>query len=408
MIETKRNIFRYVDGEESQNDFFASLLSWAETPRVLNAIHTDDSISFDDSAEVVATQRDGLPEFAPENDHRRTLDWVVRDQTKLVGYESKCGDGLSDSQLREERRKLEHNAHRRDIHLFAVTEDVCEPEFTADATWKRWEDIGQAVIEMGDKSEAVEIMADMFRDKGYEGFRGFTEYRRDEHWLVTHQNETVDLVLEATDCAEDLRLYDKGEKHLDHHNRVKKNIYDVKEKDHRSLGPPYHIFSVHPLGYRDTETNYNISGNSWYIAIIVPALHNEVYVQMNTYPSKDTDVKELLRDNADALTDIVTANDMHVETSWNSLSKEESPTRYTDPEDIRHVLSKKSGYKTAKRIRFGWEVDTDQSPDAIIEETADKMERLHTIFYDGIQRREEFGEVPKQRSVVEVPVEPSR
>lgn len=89
---------------------------------------------------------------------------------------------------------------------------------------------------------------------GYEGFTGFTEFDRSEQWLVTHQNEAVDFVLEATEMARNIRLYDRGRSHIDHHNRIQTNIYDVKNKDHRGLAPPYYVFSAHPIGYRDQDT----------------------------------------------------------------------------------------------------------------------------------------------------------
>lgn len=162
MAEPKQNFFRYADGEEPQNDFFISLLSWSDVPYVLNIIHEEDNIEFDDSAEVIATQWDGLPRHPPENDTRRALDWVVKDETKLVGYESKCGDDLRSNQLREEHRKLEYNTNNREVHLFAFTEDIREPDVDADFSWKRWSDVGKAIIDIEEKSKPIEMMAEMF------------------------------------------------------------------------------------------------------------------------------------------------------------------------------------------------------------------------------------------------------
>lgn len=164
MGSPKHDFFRYVDGEESQTDFFVSLLSRTDTARVLNAIH--DNLEFDDSAYVRATQRDGLPHHPEENDKRRTIDWVVEDNTKLVGYELKTGnDSLYSKQLREERRKLEHNSGRKNVHLFGVTEDVHKPDYGADASWLSWFDIGASVIDIENKSEAIEIMADLSKTR---------------------------------------------------------------------------------------------------------------------------------------------------------------------------------------------------------------------------------------------------
>ena len=90
---TKRTFFRHIRGEESQNDFFLSLLAFSleHGPEVLNAIHDD--LTFSSQAEVVASQRDGLPKNSSDSDNF-TLDWVVRDSDKLVGYESKTESGI--------------------------------------------------------------------------------------------------------------------------------------------------------------------------------------------------------------------------------------------------------------------------------------------------------------------------
>jgi hypothetical protein len=396
----KTNFFRYAEGEEPQNDFFVSLLSWGDVQKVLNTIHDEDNIEFDESAKIIGTQRDGLPHHPPENDIKRTLDWVVKDSTKLVGYESKCGDDLTGKQLREERRKLEYNANGRDVNLFAFTEGIREPKVEADFSWKSWSKVGKKVISLEEKSKTTEMMADMFRDMGYEGFTGFTEYEQSEQWHVIHQNEAVDLVLEATERAEGLRLYDRGQSHIDHHNRVQTNIHHVKNKDYRGLAPPYYVFSVHPIGYRDKETEYDISNKSWYIALVIPALHNEVYVQMNTYPSKYESARQDMQEYAKEIARIVAAHEMHVDASWNSLIKEVEPTRYREPEEIANILKNKAGENSWKRLRFGWDLEMDKKPDDMIEEAARKMEKLHDIFYDGIERRTDFSVVnePSPRS----------
>lgn len=220
------DFFRYVDGEESQTDFFVSLLNQTDTARVLNAIH--DKLEFDDSAHVRATQRDGLPHHPVETDKRRTIDWVVEDNTKLVGYESKTGnDSLSSKQLREERLKLEHNAGRKNVHLFGITEDVNKPNYGADASWLSWFDVGASVIDIENKSEAIEIMSDLFKHKGYEGFTGFAPFKRDEAWFISHQNDAVDLAFEVDKYADEVGLYTKKNKHRDFYNRAQQNFNKV-------------------------------------------------------------------------------------------------------------------------------------------------------------------------------------
>lgn len=114
---------------------------------------------------------------------------------------------------------------------------------------------------------------------------------------------------------------------------------------------------------------------------------------MNTYPSKYDEARRDMAEYAREIADIVASNEMHVDASWNSLVKEVSPTRYTEPDEIAHILRNKAGENSWKRLRFGWSLDTSQSPDEMVDEAAGKMERLHEIFYDGVERRTDFSEL---------------
>ena len=393
MGSPKHDFFRYIDGEESQTDFFVSLLDQTDTARVLNAIH--DNLEFDDSACVRATQRDGLPHHPKENNTRRTIDWVVEDDTKLVGYESKTGnDSLYPRQLCEERRKLEHNTGRKDVYLFGITEDVYKPDYSDDASWLSWFDVGASVIDIENKSEAIEIMSDLFKDKGYEGFTGFAPFERDESWFVTHQNDAVDLAFEVGKYADGLSLYTKKNKHTDIYNRAKRNLNKVKKNGYHSLAPSYYIFAYQPTEYfSDADTNYNTSGVGWYLAIVVPALHNEVYAQLNTYLSKDDTARKFFNQYSEQIAQIIEENDMEFHASANSLFSETNPTVHTDPEEISRLIENEGGEGRFKRFRIGWEIDTDQSPKDIVEDASEKIEELHEIFYNGVERRIEYSEI---------------
>ena len=394
MGSPKCDFFRYVDGEESQTDFFVSLLDQTDTARVLNAIH--DNLEFDDSAHVRATQRDGLPFHPDENDKRRTIDWVVEDDTKLVGYESKTGgDSLYPKQLREERRKLKHNAGRKDVYLFGITENVHKPDFSADATWLSWFDVGAAVIDIENKSEAIEIMSDLFKDKGYEGFTGFAPFKRDEGWFITHQNDAVDLAFEVDKYADGLSLYTKKTNHTDFYSRAKRNLNKVKKNGYHSLGPSYYIFAYQPNEYfGDVDIDYNTSaGVGWYLSIVVPALQNEVYVHLNTYLSKDDTSRKFFNQYSGQIAQLIEENDMELHASGNSLFSETNPTIHTDSEEISALIENQGGKGRFKRFRIGWGVSTDQSPEDIVEDATEKIEDLYEIFYNGVERRTEYSEI---------------
>ncbi|MFC7070603.1 hypothetical protein ACFQL9_13195 [Halobaculum lipolyticum] len=392
MGSPKRDFFQYIDGEESQTDFFVSLLAQTDTARVLNAIH--DELEFDDSAFVRATQRDGLPHHPDENDTRRTIDWVVEDKTKLVGYESKTGtDSLSAEQLQEERQKLEHNTGTKEVYLFGITEEVHEPAFAADASWLSWFDVGASVIGIENKSEAIEIMSDLFKHKGYEEFTGFAPFNRDEAWLITHQNDAVDFAFAVDAHAEEVSLYTDGRKNTDFFNRAKTNLKDVHQNDYQSLGPSYYGFAYQPNEYfDDVVLQYNTTELGWYLSIVVPALHNKVYVQLNTYLSKDKRAREFFVEYSKEIAQLIDHHDMALHASANSLFAERTPTVHRDPDEIAPLIEDRGGEGSFKRFRIGWEVGTDQSPGDIVAEATEKIEELHEIFYDGVERRSEYSE----------------
>ncbi len=380
-------LFRHIGGEEPLNDFFASLLSRTDVDQVMNEIH--DGLEFQHGATVVGTQRDGLPNHPEENSKRRTLDWVIQDGEKIVGYESKTNDKLKRNQLLEERRKLEANADGREVHLFGVTEDLRQPDLSVDFSWLSWHDIADSLSEADTTTPITELMSDMLENEGYGRFEGFTPYSRDESWLITHQNEAVDFALEAAKYAEGVRFYHR--QRVDLHNRVKNDVEAVKNNDYQSLGPSYFVFPNHPVGYRESDTAYNIRGDhGWYIAITIPALHNEVYVQLDTYLSKNEDFPEMFSENAEEITELVMSNDMTVWTSPNSLNREDPQQEFKDRETIRDIFRSKGGEGKYKRIRMGWEVDVDQPSDDIVAEAAEKMERLQELFYHGVEMRQEY------------------
>jgi len=159
-MDGKQNIFRHIGDEESQNDFFVSLLAWTlkDGPEVLNAIH--DELTFSDEAEVIATQRNGLSRDASENPGSRILDWAVRDTGTLVGYESKTGDGYpSNTQLQQEHRRLEANSGGRDVYSFAFSDHAREPASidSSLAEWLSWYQVAERVLELDTEDKAIRM-----------------------------------------------------------------------------------------------------------------------------------------------------------------------------------------------------------------------------------------------------------
>lgn len=396
MVDLSKTLFRYArDGEEPLNDFFVSLLARTDTDKVLNAIHDDDDISFDNSARIIETQRSGLDRFAEENERRRTLDWVVRDNSKLVGYESKKGDNeLDEKQLIEEWRKLRINSRgNEEVHLVAVTETTTQPDLEVDFIWKSWFDIGDAIINIRGKDKILDILSDYMREMGYESFTGFSDYEHTESWFVQRQNEVASFVTELEERAQGFKMYEtpsgtkKGTINL--HNRIREKPKQVREKSHRVFSTSHYVVPFHPNGYRSSNPDYNISEDGWYIAVVAPALNNELYIQLDTYPSKSSEIRGTFEEEADGIADLMESEGMHLATSRNSLQHHLPPNRYTTADEIEDVLENKAGRDQWKRLRFGWELDTSLSEEELQEDAIDRMEKLQDLFYeeDAIRRK---------------------
>lgn len=392
MADHDGEMFRHIEGEEPLNDFFSSLLARSDTSQVLNAVHRD--LRFLDDAKIVATQRAGLDEHPDANSKLRTLDWVVRDEEKIVGYESKNEDSLKTDQLREERRKLANNADGREIYLYAITEDIRRPEVPAQFEWISWRQVGKAVNDLAEEVDqerpVIQLMADMLTSEGYDGFRGFTEFEHDEAWFIKHQDEAIDLAFDAGKYAEGLTIYDRSSKNTDFHRRIRRDLTNVRDNDHRALGPSYYVFSFMPKGYFEASPEYNVTDEGWDIQLTVPALHNEIFVGLNAYLAKSQELKEFFKSNAEEISDIVVSNGMTVKTSYNSLFHDETPEAYSKKQDVYRLFQSKGGEGRYKRFRIGRAIGTDQEPAEIIETTAEMMEDIHDIFYEGVERRRSF------------------
>lgn len=108
--------------EEDLNQQFAGYLYYSLQigPELLNQIHHGQPLSHSDDARVVANQDSPLPYYT-ETGPNREIDWVIADNDQLVGYESKYSAPLSETQLRDELKKLRLNADERDVALVVVT-----------------------------------------------------------------------------------------------------------------------------------------------------------------------------------------------------------------------------------------------------------------------------------------------
>ncbi|AGN02381.1 hypothetical protein L593_12190 [Salinarchaeum sp. Harcht-Bsk1] len=87
--------------------------------------------------------------------------------------------------------------------------------------------------------------------------------------------------------------------------------------------------------------------------------------------------------NQDRLADIIAENEMTLRTFWNRLNHPNRDIqKYTGPDDVKDVLQNKHGSDYWKRLYFGWEVDTDQNANTIVEDTVEKLTDLDRLFHD--------------------------
>ncbi|SEH38614.1 hypothetical protein SAMN05192561_101394 [Halopenitus malekzadehii] len=171
--------------EERLNRQFAGYLAYSLRigPELLNRVHEDQPFSIAEGARVVGTQDVPLPRYTDDGPDRE-IDWVVRDPDRLIGYESKYGDSLGTTQLRDELAKLELNADGRDVVLVAVTPHTTPPSAVERIDddrvfWVGWNTVARTLIRTDvddltpEQRPICEMLQDLFEAEGMHPFTGF-------------------------------------------------------------------------------------------------------------------------------------------------------------------------------------------------------------------------------------------
>jgi hypothetical protein len=164
--------------------------------------------TFTDEAEIVGGQDDPLPNTS-DNDTDRELDWVIQDRDKLVGFESKYGSVLTESQLEDELTKLRANADGRTVHLVAITHHATEPELVKQFTeepvhWTSWSSIAHRVFRIDEASlpsehrVSIRMLQNLFEVEEMDPFEGFDHRNKSQYRLFIRdiQPEVKTLELE--------------------------------------------------------------------------------------------------------------------------------------------------------------------------------------------------------------------
>jgi hypothetical protein len=273
--------------EEALNDCFADLIDDTLTrgPGFLNYLF-DDLVKFESGAQIEGTDRETLPDV---DGSTVRIDLTVGDDSKIVGFESKRRDNLSEGQLRSELEKLEHNADGRDVILVAVTENLSEPglisAFSDRVRWTSWFRIAQHsfAADLADDTwdPTVSRANKMFREFGYNEFDGIdTEDFNICVWELWKQTATQ---MEGIDTGTRWPY---------------KMLREAAgtSKGYRPVDPDWMILNFNNPNKRPSETSYTLLSNK---------KTNEVWAGVATHPNHKEDVRETLCENAEQLADEV-------------------------------------------------------------------------------------------------------
>ncbi|ERG97692.1 MAG: hypothetical protein J07HQX50_01720 [Haloquadratum sp. J07HQX50] len=186
--------YNHPDGYEEQlNDQVIAHLHYSlqQGPTLLNLILADLPVEVTDKAEIVAHQADPLP-ITADTDVNREIDWVVRDEETIIGFESKYGAQLRSTQLEDELAKLNVNADSRDVHLVAITHHAGRPsvmtQFDSEPiSWLNWYTVSQTLTQLdaaeipSSQQVPVQMLQDLFEIEDMTPFTGFNHQDKQQY-----------------------------------------------------------------------------------------------------------------------------------------------------------------------------------------------------------------------------------
>jgi len=371
--------FAAPDGDEERlNRQFAGLLHYSlqNGPELLNGIHEDHPFSFSDHARVVATQDSPLPQYT-ETGPNREIDWVISDEDKLVGYESKYDAKLRGDQLRDELAKLRLNAgadqdailvvvtmHTTPVSLLDRFED--EPVY-----WLSWFTVFRRLWEMDDSVLPQEqrpirrMLIDLFEAEDMHPFTGFNHHDKLQYryFIRDLRQELV-----GTEIEQPGKI---------HTSVTKKSEPPAWER----LVPK----RLDILFVRESR-NSDWSRKKSYLSVFVDTETHEVHVGI-VFNIRGVEAhQEYVKENIEALIDYAKLRDMQLWASFYSLNQWKQGVAQTDdPEEMRTWLESGSdnvvlanGIKYKKAI-FVSECTADE-PAELVQEAKEKLLQLYEDF----------------------------
>lgn len=327
--------------EEALNRQFAGLLSYSLEigPDLLNGIHRDEPITYTSEAELVADQESPLPKFTASGSDRE-LDWVVGDRDKLVGYESKYGDSLGETQLSDELDKLRLNADGRDVMLVAVTPHTTRPavvdEFADEPVcWTSWTTVSRRLGRIEERDVPAEqrpilrMLNDLFEAEDMHPFSGF-DHRDKEQYRYFIRDLRQEL--------QGTELENRGEVHS-------WTTSDPDPPSYRRIVPKY----LEVPFVRGSRDGGGTTKRASYLTVTVDTETHEVHAGIAFNVREVARHEEYVDANVDELVDYATEEDLELWASMNSPNQWKLGVPKTDdPAEMRTWLT--SGSRNAVRV----------------------------------------------------------
>jgi len=360
--------------EEDLNQQFAGLLYYSLEigPELLNRIHQEESITFSGEAQLVADQDSPLSKYT-DTGKDREIDWVVGDEDKLVGYESKYGDTLGGRQLSDELAKLELNADGRKSKLVAVTPHTTRPSVLDDFNeepvyWLSWLTIARRIQQIDDaelppeQRPLLRMLQDLFKIEDMHPFKGFNHHDKQQYryFIRDLRQELLDTELE-----------NRGDVHT-------WTTTNPEPSSWKRLVPKY--LDV-PFVREDRGDDSTKRGSS--LAVLVDTEAHRVHTGVVFNVREIEAHEEFIANNVDALVEYAAEQELELWASMNSPNQWKlGIAKTSDPAKMRTWLE--DGSTTAikvdetkfKKARFVRECSASE-PAMIVQEVKDNLLSFH-------------------------------
>lgn len=334
------------DGDEEElNQQIAGYLHYSLQidTSLINILHDDIPLRFSDQATLVGHQYSPLPRYT-DNGPNRAIDWVIRDQNKLVGYESKYGDSLTKKQLQDELAKLRVNAGDGDVYLVAVTPDITEPSIVdefEDLYWVSWNTFAKRIHSIDSEDVSVgqrpiiKMLQDLFHAEGMEAFTGFShEDKRQYTYFVRELGQALDAT--SLELRRNLPRHTSGILDPNPDNRLVHKYLDI------------------PVFRESRPARQNHLDDCSYFSVIIDLESNEVYAGVTLNIGHVPGHASIVEDYRDKLVGMSVEQNFALWLSKSSINNWSTPPIQTnDADQIQEWLSQtESGSIIVSETRY--------------------------------------------------------